>query len=78
MLQAPPSDLAFLADLLARYPVRLVYRGQVLPEGPVRGEKLLEEGGLALYWEGQRPPSRAGRCGRPWPSSWAPSGRFWP
>jgi hypothetical protein len=45
MLQAPPSDLAFLADLLARYPVRLVYRGQVLPEGPVRGEKLLEEGG---------------------------------
>jgi signal transduction histidine kinase len=58
MLQAPPSDLAFLADLLARYPVRLVYRGQVLPEGPVRGEKLLEEGELALYWEGQRPPSR--------------------
>jgi signal transduction histidine kinase/thioredoxin-like negative regulator of GroEL len=58
MLQAPPSDLAFLADLLARYPVRLVYRGQVLPEGPVRGEKLLEEGGLALYWEGQRPPGR--------------------
>ena len=58
MLQAPPSDLAFLADLLARYPVRLVYRGQVLPEGPVRGEKLLEEGGLALYWEGQGPPSR--------------------
>jgi hypothetical protein len=48
MLQAPPSDLAFLADLLARYPVRLVYRGQVLPEGPVQGEKLLEEGGLAL------------------------------
>jgi signal transduction histidine kinase len=58
MLQAPPSDLAFLADLLARYPVRLVYGGQVLPEGPVRGEKLLEEGGLALYWEGQRPPGR--------------------
>ena len=58
MLQAPPSDLAFLADLLARYPVRLVYRGQVLPEGPVRGEKLLEEGELALYWEGPRPPGR--------------------
>ena len=58
MLQAPPSDLAFLADLLARYPVRLVYRGQVLPEGPLRGEKLLEEGELVLYWEGQRPPGR--------------------
>jgi signal transduction histidine kinase len=58
MLQAPPSDLAFLADLLARYPVRLVYRGEVLPEGPVRGEKLLEEGEVVLYWEGPKPPSR--------------------
>jgi hypothetical protein len=76
MLQAPPSDLAFLADLLARYPVRLVYRGQVLPEGPVREEKLLEEGGWPSTGRAKDP--RAGRCGRPWPSSWAPSGRFWP
>ncbi|GAB5603823.1 hypothetical protein FJNA_23490 [Thermus sp. FJN-A] len=56
MVRSPPEDLAFLAELLRRYPVRLVYRGAVLPEGPLRGEKLLEEGDLALYWEGGRPP----------------------
>ncbi|MEN2981839.1 MAG: hypothetical protein ABDH20_04485 [Thermus sp.] len=51
----PPTDLAFLADLLRRYPVRLSFRGQVLPEGPLRGEKLGQEGDLALYWEGPPP-----------------------
>ncbi len=60
-MRAPPSDLAFLAELLARYPVRLVYRGEVLPQGPVQGEKLLQEGELALYWEGPKPPSRGVR-----------------
>jgi signal transduction histidine kinase len=58
MTQArPPGDLGFLAEVLRRYPVRLVFRGEVLPEGPVRGTKLWEEGELALYWEGP-PPSR--------------------
>ena len=52
-----PADLGFLGHLLQRYPVRLVFRGEVLPEGPVQGEKLLEEGELALYWEGP-PPSK--------------------
>lgn len=57
MLQEhPPTDLAFLAELLRRYPVRVAFRGEVLPEPPLRGEKLWEEGDLALYWEG-RPPS---------------------
>ncbi|AEV16831.1 hypothetical protein TCCBUS3UF1_17930 [Thermus sp. CCB_US3_UF1] len=51
----PPTDLAFLADLLRRYPVRLSFRGQVLPEGPLKGEKLGQEGELALYWEGPPP-----------------------
>ncbi|WP_243094455.1 ATP-binding protein [Thermus thalpophilus] len=58
MLQErPPADLGFLAELLRRYPVRVVFRGEVLPEPPLKGEKLWEEGELALYWEG-RPPSR--------------------
>ncbi len=58
MTQArPPGDLGFLAEVLRRYPVRLVFRGEVLPGGPVRGTKLWEEGELALYWEGS-PPSR--------------------
>ncbi|WP_245606098.1 sensor histidine kinase [Thermus amyloliquefaciens] len=55
MLKAPPADLGFLTQLLQRYPVRLVFRGEVLPQGPVRGEKLLEEGDLVLYWEGPAP-----------------------
>ncbi|MGC8968649.1 MAG: ATP-binding protein [Thermus sp.] len=56
MVQNPPGDLAFLSGLLRRYPVQLVFRGAVLPEGPLRGEKLLEEGEAALYWTGSRPP----------------------
>lgn len=58
MVQHLPKDLAFLAELLRRYPVRVVFRGRVLPEGPLKGEKLLEEGELALYWEGPRPPAK--------------------
>ncbi len=57
MVQNPPGDLAFLSDLLRRYPVQVAWRGVVLPEGPLRGEKLLEEGEAALYWTGSRPPS---------------------
>ena len=57
MVQHPPGDLAFLAEFLRRYPVRVVFRGRVLPEGPLKGEKLLEEGELALYWEASRPPA---------------------
>jgi signal transduction histidine kinase/Flp pilus assembly protein TadD len=53
---APPTDLAFLSELLRRYPVRVAFRGEVLPEGPLRGEKLWEEGEAALFWEG--PPPR--------------------
>ncbi|WP_243090309.1 ATP-binding protein [Thermus neutrinimicus] len=56
MVKAPPADLGFVAELLRRYPVRVLLRGEVLPEGPLRGEKLWEEGDLALYWEGP-PPS---------------------
>lgn len=52
-----PADLGFLGHLLQRYPARLVFRGEVIPEGPLRGEKLCEEGELALYWEGP-PPSK--------------------
>ncbi|GLV47398.1 hypothetical protein TJA_05700 [Thermus sp. LT1-2-5] len=55
--QHPPAELGFLAELLRRYPVRVVFRGEVLPEPPLRGEKLWEEGELALYWEG-KPPSK--------------------
>lgn len=58
MTRSPPTDLSFLADLLRRYPVQVVYRGQVLPERPLKGEQILEERDLALYWEGPRPPSR--------------------
>ncbi|WP_022798501.1 ATP-binding protein [Thermus islandicus] len=58
MVQHLPKDLAFLAELLRRYPVRVVFRGRVLPEGPLKGEKLLEEGELALYWESPRPPAK--------------------
>ncbi|EIA40022.1 O-linked N-acetylglucosamine transferase [Thermus parvatiensis] len=54
-----PGDLGFLAELLRRYPVRLVFRGEVLPEGPVRGERLLEEGELALYHMGRYPEAEA-------------------
>jgi len=61
VVQHLPGDLAFLAELLRRYPVRVVFRGRVLPEGPLKGEKLLEEGELALYWEGPRPPARETR-----------------
>ena len=61
VVQHLPGDLAFLAELLSRYPVRVVFRGRVLPEGPLKGEKLLEEGELALYWEGPRPPARETR-----------------
>ncbi|BDB12214.1 sensor histidine kinase [Thermus thermophilus] len=57
MVQSLPADLAFLADLLRRYPVQVVWRGTVLPEGPLRGEKLWEEGEVALYWAGSRPPA---------------------
>lgn len=57
MVKAPPAHLGFLAEVLRRYPVRVFFRGEVLPEGPLRGEKLFEEGDLALYWEGP-PPSR--------------------
>ncbi|UZX15423.1 ATP-binding protein [Thermus sp. PS18] len=57
MLQALPTDLGFLAEVLRRYPVRVLFRGEVLPEGPLRGEKLWEEGEIALYWEGP-PPSQ--------------------
>ncbi|WP_114312772.1 ATP-binding protein [Thermus caldifontis] len=56
MVKAPPTDLGFMAELLRRYPVRLLFRGEVLPEGPLRGEKLWEEGDMALYWEGPPPP----------------------
>ncbi|MBW6394318.1 tetratricopeptide repeat protein [Thermus sp. SYSU G05001] len=57
MLQALPADLGFLAEVLRRYPVRVLFRGEVLPEGPLRGEKLWEGGEIALYWEGP-PPSQ--------------------
>ena len=57
MLKALPADLGFLAEVLRRYPVRVLFRGEVLPEGPLRGEKLWEEGEIALYWEGP-PPSQ--------------------
>ncbi|WP_238569883.1 sensor histidine kinase [Thermus thermophilus] len=57
MVQSHPADLAFLAELLRRYPVQVVWRGAVLPEGPLRGEKFLEEGEAALYWTGSRPPA---------------------
>ncbi len=56
MVKAPPADLGFMAELLRRYPVRLLFRGEVLPEGPLRGEKLWQEGDMALYWEGPPPP----------------------
>lgn len=58
MTQSPPTDLSFLADLLRRYPVQVVYRGKVLPDRPLKGEQILKERDLALYWEGPRPPSR--------------------
>lgn len=57
MLKALPADLGFLAEVLRRYPVRVLFRGEILPEGPLRGEKLWEEGEIALYWEGP-PPSQ--------------------
>ncbi|GAA5338126.1 hypothetical protein YIM73052_15890 [Thermus antranikianii] len=57
MVKALPADLGFLAEVLRRYPVRVLFRGEVLPEGPLRGEKLWEEGEIALYWEGP-PPSQ--------------------
>ncbi|ETN87400.1 histidine kinase [Thermus scotoductus] len=57
MLQALPADLGFLAEVLRRYPVRVLFRGEVLPEGPLRGERLWEESEIALYWEGP-PPSQ--------------------
>ncbi len=55
-LHTPPKDLGFLAELLDRYPVQLVYRGEVLPQEPLRGAKLWQEGELALYWHGPPPP----------------------
>ena len=57
MVKALPADLGFLAEVLRRYPVQVLFRGEVLPEGPLRGEKLWEEGEIALYWEGP-PPSQ--------------------
>lgn len=56
MIKAPPTDMGFVAELLHRYPVRFLFRGEVFPEGPLRGEKLWEEGDMALYWEGPPPP----------------------